>query len=165
MSTERDETPQNVNEHSIGTKIMDDLGVVKEKIHLCESILYPGEGLPTPSLKDNEGLLSVIGFLEACAPRMVELVEAGTQGALSELVLMECLAVNDKLVKLLDTVDKFDFTESSASSNTAASAIPESLDHQLSEMSLKGDNNERVTESTDLLDFLDDSEYKIGSSS
>jgi hypothetical protein len=160
MSIEGDSTPQNLSETSVSTKIMGDLGVVKEKIQLCESILNPGEGLPTPSLKDNEVLLSVIGFLEACSPRMVELVEAGTQGALSELVLMECLAVNDKLMKLLETVDTYAFIESPAST-TAASAPSVSLEHEISDMSLHDDNSKQVPGTTDILDLLDDQNSKL----
>jgi hypothetical protein len=96
-------------------------------------MLRPGDGSPAPSLKNNDTMLTVIGFLEACAPRMVELVEVGAQqGALSESVLMECLQVNDTLQKLLEDVDTYAFTETPAST-TAASApsVEEQLDDLL----------------------------------
>merc|ERR1711862_839878 len=49
----------------------------------------------------NEALLGVIGFLESCVPRMVELVEAAAQGILLESTLETCLSVNDRLLKVL----------------------------------------------------------------
>jgi len=98
-------TPQS----EIDAKIMADLDTVVEKIDLCDSMLQQrqvasagGNG----STPNTEELLTVIGFLEACAPRMVELVEVAAQGALSEHVLMKCLEVNDRLTKTLDDVDK-----------------------------------------------------------
>mmetsp|Transcript_13762 Transcript_13762/g.32008 ORF Transcript_13762/g.32008 Transcript_13762/m.32008 type:complete len:218 (-) Transcript_13762:829-1482(-) len=117
-ATTTGETP---DQKTVDAKILSDLDLVKEKMDLCESMLRPGDGSPAPSLKTNEALLGVIGFLEACAPRMVELVEAGSQGALSESVLMECLNVNDRLLKILSDIDTYAFTETPAST-TAASA-------------------------------------------
>jgi hypothetical protein len=54
----------------------------------------------------NEALLTVIGFLEACVPRMVELIEAAAQGALSPETFEECFVVNDKLTNALADADK-----------------------------------------------------------
>lgn len=54
----------------------------------------------------DEALLQVIGFLEACVPRMVELIEAAAQGALAPETFEECLMVNDKLANILSDVDK-----------------------------------------------------------
>lgn len=119
---------------TVDAKILADLDVLKEKMELCEKMLRPGDGSPTPSLKNNDTMLTVIGFLEACAPRMVELVETGAQGgALSESVLMECLQVNDTLQKLLEDVDTYAFTETPAST-TAASAP--SMEEQLDDILL-----------------------------
>lgn len=125
MSETANVLSQETQQINVDSKIMTDLGTVKEKMDLCDNMLHPGDGSPAPSLKNNEALLAVIGFLEACGPRMVELVEAATQGALSEAVLMECLAVNDRLLKLLADIDTYAFTESPAST-TAASAPPKS---------------------------------------
>jgi hypothetical protein len=47
-------------------------------------------------------LAEVVGFLEACQGRMLELVEAGTNGLLSEEVFEECLRVNDAIAKTLE---------------------------------------------------------------
>mmetsp|Transcript_14777 Transcript_14777/g.25034 ORF Transcript_14777/g.25034 Transcript_14777/m.25034 type:complete len:199 (-) Transcript_14777:798-1394(-) len=120
---------------SVDTKILTDLGSVKEKMDLCTSMLNPGDGAPAPSLKSNEALLGVIGFLEACAPRMVELVEAGSQGALSEEVLMECLTVNDRLLKVLADVDTYAATESVASTSAAVAPKP-SVEEQFGDLLL-----------------------------
>ena len=79
-------------------KILADLNVLKEKMDLCDSLL------PTATASD-DGFLGVVGFLEACAPRVVELVEAAAQGALGEVVLVELLAINDRLTALLTQTD------------------------------------------------------------
>lgn len=84
-------------------------------------------------------MLTVVGFLEACAPRMVELVEAGATGeAYSEEVLMECLQVNDSLQKMLADIDTLAETETKAAT-TAASAAPKpssSIEEQLDDLLL-----------------------------
>jgi len=111
---------------SVDQKIFSDLDAVVEKMDLCDSMLRPGGGEPAPSVQKDETLMAVIGFLEACAPRMVELVEAAAQGALSEHVLMKCLEVNDRLTKLLSDIDTVALTETSAS--TTAASAPTSKD-------------------------------------
>jgi hypothetical protein len=105
-------------------------------MELCQKMLNPGDGSPAPSLQNNETMLTVVGFLEACAPRMVELVEAGAQGnAFSESVLMECLAVNDSLQKMLADIDTLAETETTAST-TAASAPKPSVEEQMDDLLL-----------------------------
>ena len=118
-------TPQSTEENAgstVDAKILADLAVVEDRMDLCTKMLHPGDGSPAPSLRNNDALLQVIGFLEACGPRMVELVEAATQGALSEAVLMECLSVNDRLLKLLADIDTYAFTETPAT--TTAASVP-----------------------------------------
>jgi hypothetical protein len=105
-------------------KILQDLETLKEKMELCDAMLNPGAGDPSPSLKTSEAMLAVVGFLEACAPRMVELVEAAAQGALSEDIFAQCLDVNDRLQKQLADVETQAMTETEAST-TAASATSE----------------------------------------
>lgn len=101
-------------------KILADLKTLTEKMDLCKSMLNPGAADPKLSMK-SEAMLAVIGFLEACAPRMVELVEAAATGILSEEVFAECLGANDRLQKLLSDIETASLTETSAST-TAASA-------------------------------------------
>lgn len=112
---------------SIDTKVFSDLKTLTEKLDLCDSLLRPGGGDPAPSVKADPILLQVIGFLEACAPRMVELVEAGSQGAFSEHVLMECLQANDRLMKCLQDIDTVALTETPASTTAASAAASDLL--------------------------------------
>lgn len=111
---------------------------------LCQSMLTPGTGLPTVSMQ-SEAMMAVVGFLEACAPRMVELVEAAATGALSEEVFAECLAANDRLQKLLSDVDVTAMTETPASTTAAAAAstTTDDVTSQLDDL-LFGDTGEGV---------------------
>lgn len=50
--------------------------------------------LPQSSgIDKDEALSEVVGFLEACRPRMVDLVEAGIGGSLGEDTFNKCLQV------------------------------------------------------------------------
>jgi len=108
----------------VNAKIMSDLVVVTQKMDLLDSMLSrPGRhGSDDQSLSLSAGddaLLTVVGFLEACAPRMIELVEAAAQGALSEQTLMQCLEVNDRLTKVLGDVDGASWIEDAAQTSSA----------------------------------------------
>ena len=116
------EAPSTSSSTAPDSKILADLDVLVEKMDLCDSMLRPGGGDPAPSVQTNPTLLQVIGFIEACAPRMVELVEAAAQGALQEEALMKALAVNDRLTKLLTDIDTVALTETPASTTAAAAA-------------------------------------------
>jgi len=85
-------------------KITADLSTLTEQISLCQSMLVNAG--PLSSIQDNEALLTVIGFLEACVPRMVELIEAAASGAIKEETFEMCLTVNDKLTNILADVEK-----------------------------------------------------------
>lgn len=85
-------------------KVKRDLETVQEKIKLAASMLEPLNS--SAEVDSNEALLSVIGFLEACLPRVRELVEAGMGGALQENTLIKCLAINDNLLQVLEYVEK-----------------------------------------------------------
>jgi hypothetical protein len=78
-------------------KLAGDLAALQEKVKLCREML-PG----SPGVARDETLADVVGFLEACQPRMVELVEAGLQGLLGEDLLMTTLQLNDDLAAVLD---------------------------------------------------------------
>jgi hypothetical protein len=113
---------QQTTPSTVDAKILADLDVVAEKMDLCDALLRPANaGDPAPSVRNSDDVLrQVIGFLEACAPRMVELVEAAAQGALSEPVLMQCLEINDRLTKQLADIDTVALTETPASTTTAS---------------------------------------------
>lgn len=108
--------------NTANAKIVKDLCILREKMDLCDSMLNPGADSPTLSVNSSEAMMAVVGFLEACAPRMLELVEAAASGALSESVFEEVLQCNDRLQKLLTDVETAALTETSAST-TAASAL------------------------------------------
>lgn len=62
--------------------------MVKDKITLCRQMLPESAGV-----EHDDALSEVVGFLEACRPRMVDLVEAGMGGALGEDIFANCLQV------------------------------------------------------------------------
>lgn len=78
-------------------KLRADLDVVAEKVNLCNEMVPL-----SPGIDQDEALAEVVGFLEACRPRMVALIEAGSRGILSDDVLATALRVNDELGKALD---------------------------------------------------------------
>jgi hypothetical protein len=86
--------PPNVDEFE---KLQMDLIVVMEKVRLCREILQV-----SPGIESDEALADVIGFLEACRDRMIELIEAGTHGVLGEELFAEVLKVNDAVLRTLD---------------------------------------------------------------
>ena len=93
-------------------KILADLDIVIQKMDLCDSFLRPTGGTLTDTpVYRSDACFEVMGFLEACAPRMVELVEAAAQGALSETVLEKCLLVNDRLTTVLADIDAAELTD------------------------------------------------------
>eukprot|EP00550_Attheya_septentrionalis_P001551 CAMPEP_0198291244 /NCGR_PEP_ID=MMETSP1449-20131203/8836_1 /TAXON_ID=420275 /ORGANISM="Attheya septentrionalis, Strain CCMP2084" /LENGTH=221 /DNA_ID=CAMNT_0043989859 /DNA_START=127 /DNA_END=792 /DNA_ORIENTATION=+ len=102
-------------------KVEADLVTLTEQIELCRSMMKSSSGSNVG--EGDEALLGVIGFLEACAPRMLELVQAGTQGALSETILEQCLTANDLLLHVLSDLDNPFSSPPSAAS--AASKKPD----------------------------------------
>jgi len=107
-------------------KILSDLATVIEKINLCTSMLQP---LTSPSQIDqNESLLTIIGFLEACVPRVRELVEAGMTGALAEDTVVKCLTVNDSLCQVLELVEHPEKCEAVPAGAAAAVAVAKKPD-------------------------------------
>lgn len=97
-------------------KILNDLDLLIEKMDQCQTKLTEQKGNSNVFSTTNE-LYDIIGFLEACAPRMVELVEfCATQPSgntatapLSDIVLMKALDVNDRLIKTLSDLDHLTF--------------------------------------------------------
>mmetsp|Transcript_23220 Transcript_23220/g.54923 ORF Transcript_23220/g.54923 Transcript_23220/m.54923 type:complete len:214 (+) Transcript_23220:324-965(+) len=107
-------------------KISGDLAVLREKMNLLESMLHPTDAAaPKLSVRTDEAVRAVIGYLDACAPRMIELVTACTarMGTLSERVFGDVLDSNDRLQKLLADVDTCLMTETTASTTVAAAAV------------------------------------------
>ena len=98
------QTSTKPNMNNPDEKIKADLSTLSDQISLCQSMLMNSG--PLSSIQDNEALLTVIGFLEACVPRMMELIEAAASGAIKEETFEMCLTVNDKLTNILADVEK-----------------------------------------------------------
>eukprot|EP00607_Mallomonas_marina_P001505 CAMPEP_0182427708 /NCGR_PEP_ID=MMETSP1167-20130531/19002_1 /TAXON_ID=2988 /ORGANISM="Mallomonas Sp, Strain CCMP3275" /LENGTH=379 /DNA_ID=CAMNT_0024610141 /DNA_START=360 /DNA_END=1499 /DNA_ORIENTATION=+ len=79
------------------TKLQCDLQEVFEKVRLCREMMRE-----SPGIQSDEALAEVIGYLEACRDRMMDLVEAGTQGLLGEELLATCLRANDAVLRTLE---------------------------------------------------------------
>lgn len=115
--------PSGSSKIDANTKVLKDLGTLREKLDLAKDMLNPGAGTPKLSVK-SDAFMAVIGFLEACAPRMIELVEAASMsGVLSEAVFEELLNSNDRLQTVLADIETAALTETPAYT-TAASAVP-----------------------------------------
>jgi hypothetical protein len=118
-------------------KVLADLEILSERLRRCDELLAAAAAANSNSTNDDDStivrsstttalLLDVVGFLEASAPRMVELVEVAAQGAVSDVVLMKCLDVNDRLTKALSDIDAVvTFVDTSSSEAAAAAAEPD----------------------------------------
>lgn len=90
------------NTADANTKILDDLQTVSKQINLCKSLFTHNQS------SSDYTLLNAIEFLQLCSPRMIELIEAGSQGFLSEETVIKCLEVNDELCKTLNEYQDID---------------------------------------------------------
>lgn len=110
-------------------KILNDLNILIEKMDQCQTQLNEQKMGHSNVFSTTNELYSIIGFLEACAPRMVELVEfcatqpsgSATTAPLSDLVLMKALEVNDRLIKTLTDLDQVTFQNDSTDAATTTS--------------------------------------------
>lgn len=110
-------------------KILHDLTSVSDQITLLTSMLLQIEPISAAdnarvrtAIDSNPSILTVIGFLEACAPRMIELVQAGSSGGFAgEETLVRTLEVNDELCRVLkDVEDPRSLFERSSSQGSSA---------------------------------------------
>jgi len=119
MNTASTSNPAPSIPHSVApdSKILLDLSTVSEKIASITSMLQPLTSTDQiESHPESALLLANIGFLEACVPRVRDLVEAGMTGALKEDTVVKCLAVNDELCQVLEFVDHPEKCQASAAS-------------------------------------------------
>ncbi len=80
-------------------KLADDLTQVRERARACREVLPRSPGIEA----GDEALAEAIGFLEACKPRLADVVEAGMAGAgLSEALLAMALEVHEEVMQTLD---------------------------------------------------------------
>lgn len=118
-------------------KVRTDLATLTDQINLCQSMLAQAGS----SIDGDEALLSVIGFLEACVPRMVELIEAAAQGALKPETFEECLLVNDKLTNILSDVeldpkDRQPIVPAAAAAASATAGDANNLDDDMDKLAI-----------------------------
>mmetsp|Transcript_16348 Transcript_16348/g.20686 ORF Transcript_16348/g.20686 Transcript_16348/m.20686 type:complete len:261 (-) Transcript_16348:440-1222(-) len=111
----------NNNNVNVDAKILSDLSVVQEKIALCQSILTNEHICTSSQIDSHDSLLTIIGFLEACVPRVRELIDVG-MAVLKEETLTMCFQVNDELCKILEDVEHPE--KRSVGAATAAAAEP-----------------------------------------
>lgn len=64
---------------------------------MCREMLFE-----SPGIEQDELLADVVGYLEACRDRLVDVIEAGTNGILGEDLFAQCLKVNDAVTRTLD---------------------------------------------------------------
>jgi hypothetical protein len=89
-------TSQALNPAQELVKLKLDLVCVQEKIELCQEMLPH-----SPGIEHDEILWELIGFLEACQPRLLALIQAGSSGILDESIMEACLKLNDALIRTL----------------------------------------------------------------
>lgn len=127
-------------------KILSDLSTLNEQIALAQSMLVNAGPLSSITNDTNEALLTVIGFLEACVPRMMELIEAAASGALQPETFEQCLTVNDKLTNILADVEKdpkdrqplTHAASAATTTDTAASGDNVDIEEDMNKLSVTG---------------------------
>merc|ERR1712060_14726 len=119
---------------AVDDKVLSDIATLSEQIDLCTEMLREEGKIDS----NNDALLGVIGFLEACVPRMVELVEAAAQGILNESTLETCLSVNDRLLNVLSDCEKDGSSKQETSTpSVAVAAAKRSSDIDLDDLLLE----------------------------
>lgn len=78
-------------------KLNEDLKTVLDKARLCREMLQV-----SPGIAQDDALAEVVGFLEVCRDRLVDVIEAGTSGLLGEELFAQVLKTNDTVLKTLD---------------------------------------------------------------
>jgi hypothetical protein len=136
-------------------KVLADLEILSERLRRCDELLAAAKNNTNGSTiaSSSTALLDVVGFLEASAPRMVELVEVAAQGAVSDAVLMKCLDVNDRLTKALSDIDAVTFVDTleaqAAEPDIAVTAAPPAITTTKSEDEFDAFLSDRVSGNTE----------------
>ena len=105
------------DQDAIDAKYIEDLDIVSDQISLCRTMLDN----PMPNSEEGGGgeddaLLHVVSFLQACVPRISEMIEQGADSESNEFTLgpgaMEmAIAVNFNLTKTLDECERSERVE------------------------------------------------------
>ena len=80
-------------------KLDQDLNIVNDQVLLCQEMLQISVGTDNGDI----ALSKLIGYLEACQERMIALIEAGTNGLLTEEIFSKCLILHESILKVLET--------------------------------------------------------------
>lgn len=86
-----------LTQQEASNKLKSDLKIVMDKARLCREMLPESKGIAT-----DVALSEVVGYLEACRTRLMDLIEAGTMGMLDEDVLELALKTNDVVNRTLE---------------------------------------------------------------
>lgn len=106
-------------------KVNADLNTLSEQIDAARALLAAPECNTASDVDGNETLLVYVGFLEACVPRMEQLVEGALGGKVGEETLEKILLLNDRLNRTLDDCDNPSLvTDTEGAAPAAAAAAP-----------------------------------------
>ena len=116
-------------------KVSTDLATLEKQVDACRALLSAPDMKKAEDVDGNEVLLAYVGFLEACVPRMEQLVETAlSTGALGESTVEKIFIMNDRLNKTLedcdhpsrvtDTAPAPTSTGTASGSGTASAAAP-----------------------------------------
>ena len=86
-------------------KVNADLNTLSEQIDAARALLAAPDCNTASDVDANETLLVYLGFLEACVPRMEQLVEGALGGKVGVEKLEKILLLNDRLNRTLDDCD------------------------------------------------------------
>ena len=104
-------------------KVLMDLSTLEKQVDACRALLSAPEMKKPEDVDGNDVLLAYVGFLEACVPRMEQLIEAAlSSGALGESTVEKVLLMNDILNKTLEDCENPSKVTDAAPAPTAAAA-------------------------------------------
>jgi hypothetical protein len=135
MSNSHDDAVTTGSTADSDQKILNDLNILVEKLDQCQTQLNEQKMGHSNVFRTTSELYEIVGFLEACAPRMVELVEFCTLSSsfsstgaapLSDVVLMKALEVNDRLINTLSDLDRVTFQDEENTTGTTEITSPPS---------------------------------------
>jgi hypothetical protein len=121
--------------------ILADLITLEMKITLCGLMIsdremqrednddYDSDDNTTPEEDNEETLLDIIGYLEACVPRMDDLIEAGMEGGILQAETVQvCLVTRERLELMLERCDSpYAAATSTATTTSTETNEPSSL--------------------------------------
>lgn len=131
VSSRRDDRMTSSPQSRDSAKLERDLITVFEKVRLCQEMLQE-----SPGIAHDEALSEVVGFLEACRDRIIDIIEAGSLGLLSEELFAMVLKVNDSILRTLEAektgqkidIEEIGISDAPSSSSAAVNQTDDLLD-------------------------------------